>query len=139
MPIDFFFKPSPSRFSAAIAISVAASILSAAALAAAAHSTKDGAFTTQQAARGKLVYEKSCANCHQADFYRERLARWKDKSIGELFEAVSTAMPADNVGSLATSEYIDVLAYVFSITGSPAGNNELTTDTMDAIKIAAVE
>jgi len=120
------------------AIGLTAAVVCAAALAAA-HTTKDGAFTTQQVARGKLVYEKSCSNCHQADFYRERLERWKNKPVAELFEAVSTAMPADNVGSLTTSEYLDVLAYVFSITGSPAGNAELTTDTMSAINIAAPE
>lgn len=102
-------------------------------------STKEGVFTSEQAERGRLVYERSCQNCHQADFYRERLAKWQDKSVGALFESLSTTMPADNVGSLATSEYLDVLAYVFSITGSPAGKSELTADNMDAIAIAPVE
>jgi len=100
-------------------------------------STKNGVFTAEQAARGKVVYEKSCQNCHQADFYIERLVRWESKSVGSLFEAVSTTMPADNVGSLLTSEYLDVLTYVFSITGSPAGKNELTTDNMDSIVVAS--
>ena len=106
---------------------------------AATRTTKDGAFTAEQAERGKAVYERSCKNCHQADFYRERLLRYENKSVAALFESVSTAMPADNVGSLLTSEYIDVLAYVFSITGSPAGAAELTTDTMEGISIAKPE
>jgi mono/diheme cytochrome c family protein len=101
--------------------------------------TKDGAFTAEQAERGKTVYDKSCVNCHQADFYRERLTRWQNKPVGQLFESVSTTMPADNVGGLLTSEYVDVLAYIFSVTGSPAGSEELTTDNMDAVMVGAAE
>jgi mono/diheme cytochrome c family protein len=102
-------------------------------------STKDGAFTAEQAERGKAVYEKSCGNCHQADFYRERLTRFAGKPVGELFEVVSTTMPADNVGGLLTSEYLDTLAYIFSITGSPAGTEELTSDNMDGINVGPVQ
>ena len=101
-------------------------------------STQSGAYTAAQADRGKLVYEKSCVNCHQVDFYRERLPRYENRTAGALFEAVSTTMPADNVGSLLTSEYIDVIAYIFSITGSPAGATELSTDNMDAVQISPV-
>ena len=101
--------------------------------------TKDGAFTAEQVERGKAVYDKSCVNCHQADFYRERLARWQGKPVGQLFEAVSTTMPADNVGGLLTSEYLDVLAYIFSVTGSPTGSEELTTDNMDGINVSSIQ
>lgn len=99
--------------------------------------TKDGVITTEQVARGKVVYEQSCKNCHQEDFYRDRLTRWENKSVEALFESVSTTMPADNVGSLATSEYLDVLAYVFSITGAPTGTTELTAENMGAVKVSA--
>jgi len=102
-------------------------------------STKSDAFSAAQADRGKAVYEQSCKNCHQADFYRERLTRWQDKPVAELFEALTTTMPADNVGALSDAEYIDVLAYIFSITGSKPGENELTADTMGSISIALPE
>jgi mono/diheme cytochrome c family protein len=102
-------------------------------------STKDGVFTAAQAERGKAIYEQSCKNCHPAEFYTERLLRWENKPVSALFEAVSTTMPADNVGALATSEYVDVLAYVFSITGSPAGKTEITPDNFDAITIAVAK
>jgi mono/diheme cytochrome c family protein len=118
---------------AAGALALAASVL----VLAAGKSTKDGAFTEEQAARGKLVYDKTCINCHQPDFYQERLTRWNNKPVKQLYDAVSTTMPADNVGSLSTAEYVDVLAYIFSITGSPAGGAELTTETMDSISVAA--
>lgn len=102
-------------------------------------STQDGAFTAEQVERGRAVYDKSCVNCHQADFYRERLPRWENKPVGQLFESISTTMPADNVGALLTSEYLDVLAYIFSMTGSPTGNEELTSDNMDAVTVGPVE
>jgi mono/diheme cytochrome c family protein len=101
-----------------------------------ASTTRDGVFTAEQAARGKAVYDKSCATCHPADFYRDRLPLWRDKSVGLVFESISTSMPQDNPGSLLTSEYIDVLAYILSLTGSPAGSSELTTDAMDGIDVA---
>jgi mono/diheme cytochrome c family protein len=113
----------------------AASMLICAGTLAAGLTTKDGAFTSDQAARGKSVYERSCVNCHQPEFYTERLARYENRPVDELFQTVSTTMPGDNAGGLTTSEYVDVLAYIFSITGSPAGNHELTTNTMEEIRI----
>ena len=104
-----------------------------------AKSTKDGAYTTAQAERGKVVYDASCGNCHQADFYRERLTRFQSKPVSELFEVVATSMPADNIGGLLTSEYIDALAYIFSITGSPAGSEELTKENMESINVGPVQ
>jgi hypothetical protein len=48
-------------------------------------------------------------------------------------------MPADNVGGLLTSEYLDALSYIFSITGSPPGSEELTSDNMDAVNVGPVQ
>jgi mono/diheme cytochrome c family protein len=134
----------PTMFSKSATASLIASALgviavSVAALAGSGKSTKDGAFTSEQADRGKLVYDKSCGNCHQADFYKERLPRYEGKPIEELFEVISTTMPADNVGGLLTSEYVDALAYIFSITGSPSGTEELTSDNMGAINVGPVQ
>jgi mono/diheme cytochrome c family protein len=101
--------------------------------------TKSGVFTAAQTERGKVVYDKSCGNCHPVDFYRERLPKFAGQPVSALFEALSTTMPADNVGSLLTSEYVDVMTYIFSITGSPIGKSEMTPDNMESIKIAPVE
>lgn len=103
-------------------------------------STKDGAFTAEQAERGKAVYDKTCVTCHPtADFYRERIARWENKTVMSLFDSISTSMPADKPGDLLTSEYVDVLAYIFSVTGSPAGQEELTTDNMESVTVGPVQ
>jgi mono/diheme cytochrome c family protein len=97
--------------------------------------TRDGAFTPAQAERGKQVYHEFCSSCHQVDFYETKLAAWQDASAGELFAALSATMPSANPGGLTSAQYLDVLAYIFSITGSPAGNVELSLGNMDAVQI----
>jgi mono/diheme cytochrome c family protein len=99
--------------------------------------TRDGTFTAAQAERGKQVYDELCSSCHQVDFYETKHPAWQDASVGELFAALSATMPSANPGGLASAQYLDVLAYVFSITGSPAGKEELTLRNMDAVRIVA--
>jgi S-disulfanyl-L-cysteine oxidoreductase SoxD len=133
-------RSAPTKMIAVLLIAIGsmlASVWVIASAATSARSTKEGAFTAEQADRGKLVYETSCKNCHQPEFYSERLTRYNNRSIDALFQSVSTTMPADNVGNLLTSQYVDVLAYIFSLTGSPAGSEELSTETMEGIKIVA--
>jgi hypothetical protein len=97
--------------------------------------TRSGVFTAAQAERGKRVYEESCLSCHQVDFYVTKLAAWRNASIGELFAALTATMPSSNPGGLTSGQYLDVLAYIFSITGSPTGDQELSLSNMDAIEI----
>src|SRR5438105_11193785 len=71
-----------------------------------------GAFTTSQANRGLLVYERSCTKCHQSDLQGNQqteapalvgdtfMSHWGGQSIEDLLEKVSTKMPADKPGSL---------------------------------------
>lgn len=106
---------------------------------ASAPTTRDGVGTAEQVARGKAVYDKSCVTCHPVEFYRDRLPLWQDKPVASVFESISVSMPQDNPGSLLTSEYLDVLTYIFSITGSPAGKAELTVDTMESINVAPAQ
>lgn len=103
---------------------------------AAGRSTKEGVYTAAQSERGKAVFEKSCKNCHPPEFYAERIVRYADKPMNDFFEIISTTMPADNAGALLTSEYVDVMAYILEITGSPAGKAELSTDNMEGVTLA---
>jgi mono/diheme cytochrome c family protein len=98
--------------------------------------TRDGAFTVEQAERGRTVYEESCLACHDVEFYQTRLAVWQTATVAELFEALSATMPSENPGGLTDEQYLDVLAYVLSITGSPAGSDELSLVNMGTIEIA---
>ena len=108
--------------------------------AAAATTTADGApvtFTADQAARGKTAYDASCVSCHGPDLisanYGPPLAgayfdgKWVGQSAGALFEKVKT-MPPSRAGSLPDETYADLVAYILSVNGLPAGDTELPTD-----------
>ena len=96
------------------------------------------AFTTSQADRGLLQYERSCTKCHQSDLQGNQeveapalvgemfLSHWGGQPIKDLFEKVSTKMPADNPGSLPASAYLDIVAYLLHANKFPAGNDELS-------------
>lgn len=98
--------------------------------------TRDGAYTPAQAERGRQVYGAYCVSCHPTAFYEAQLLVWQDAAVSELLEALRATMPAENPGALATSQYLDVLAYIFSITGSPAGEQALTVDNASTVRIA---
>lgn len=118
-----------------VRLSSAGGFLCVSSLAIAASTTGDGAFSSAQAERGQLVYDGSCVSCHDRQYYEEKLAVWQGATIGDLFFATSATMPLENPATLTDQQYLDVLAYIFSITGSPAGDEELTLTNMDAIEI----
>lgn len=109
------------------------------------HSVWEGVFSEAQAARGREVYEGSCSFCHgnrldgAADDPDMRsapplarakfLRNWEGRSLAVLFEYTRTTMPEGNPGSLADQEYIDVIAYMLSVSRLPAGDNELQADS----------
>ena len=97
----------------------------------------DGAFTVDQAERGRLVYDTHCASCHPTEFYEAQLLIWQGATVDELLAALRATMPSENPGMLPTSEYLDVLAYIFSITGSPAGAAELTVESAGSVRIVS--
>lgn len=117
---------------AGLAVSLAAAAALADAL-----SLGDGAFTAGQAERGTQVYEQFCLACHDVNFYRAKLLVWQNAYVADLFDALSATMPSENPGALSDEQYLDVLAYIFSITGSPAGDTELTLDNMASIEIVS--
>jgi mono/diheme cytochrome c family protein len=99
---------------------------------------KDGVFTATQVSSGAAVYESSCKNCHNMRFYRDTLKSWDKQPLIYLWETVMGTMPADNPGSLGLDEYTNVLAYILSENGFPAGEHTLDPDNgMDQISILA--
>ena len=104
----------------------------------------DGVFTEAQAARGRAVYPGACGLCHgrrlngapddpdmpsTPPLARARFLRtWDGRSLATLFEYTRATMPQDNPGSLADEEYVDVIAYMLSAGGMPAGEAELRPD-----------
>jgi len=109
-----------------------------------ASSIHDGVFTEAQAERGKAAYSAPCGWCHgrrlngapddpdmestppiaRAKFLRN----WDGRSLAALFVYVRETMPTNNPASLSDQEYIDVIAYMLSVSGMPAGDGELPPD-----------
>lgn len=95
----------------------------------------DGVFTTAQATRGQVVYDRQCSTCHGWDlagrnarplkgdvFYRN----WGEDSLGSLYSVVRDSMPRNAPGTLSEQDYLDVVAYILQRNDYPAGVNELT-------------
>jgi len=105
-----------------------------------------GAYTHAQATNGQFVYIQYCLKCHGAQLegaagpplqgpgFGKSLALGK-MSAPSLFAFVRDAMPMDKPGSLRDQQYLDVLAYVFSKNGYPAGGAPLAKSTLARVKL----
>ena len=114
-----------------------------------AQTTRDGVYTDTQAKRGEEIYAKSCASCHAPDLSGSGQApaladvdfakEWDNQPLSDLFERIRTTMPADAPGTLKPAEVADVMAFLFSKAGMPAGSIELPSDaaTLNAIRFTA--
>ncbi|MGI9251502.1 MAG: c-type cytochrome [Pseudohongiellaceae bacterium] len=119
-------------------LALLACLTGAAAHAAEEKTINDGVFTTEQVDAGESVYNNSCKSCHDKRFYRDALRAWKDQPLLYLWETVLGTMPADNPGSLLLDEYTNVIAFILSEQGFPAGETILDPDAgMDTIHITA--
>lgn len=103
----------------------------------------DGVYSAEQVARGKKGYNAQCARCHgdnllggeespalvDKDFFKG----WTGKSVGELVDLTVETMPSDGPGKLSRKLCTDIVTYVLSLNGFPAGTAELGTDA-EALK-----
>lgn len=94
-----------------------------------------GVFTEDQAQRGQAVFQGSCSGCHGGNLQGgmgPRLSplggHWQGSTLGALYRFVSANMPMSAPGSLEPQQYADVIAYVLSHNGFPAGEAELAPD-----------
>ena len=94
-------------------------------------STRDGAYTAEQAIRGKELYAMHCVSCHSAVSHAgvAFVDKWDGRLLWELYRFVSEFMPKSEPGSLSPGEYSRVLAYLLQMNGVPAGPDELTPDS----------
>lgn len=95
-------------------------------------------YTSGQATQGKAVYDQYCGvTCHGGDlksgfgpplvgdaFY----GVWGGRSVAELLQYLEAEMPVGAPGILSNEQYRQVLAYMFQVTGIPAGSEELSSD-----------
>lgn len=85
----------------------------------------DGVYTEDQADKGETLYAQHCLLCHDKKYFRPVLKRWEGQPIGVLYTVLSTSMPESNPGFLTEKEYVDILAYILSLSRYAPGDTEL--------------
>lgn len=111
----------------------------------------DGVITEAQATRGQTAYSGACGSCHgrrlngapddpdmrsTPPLARARFMRiWEGRSLATLFEYTRASMPEDNPDSLSDQEYLDIIAYMLTVGGMPAGEDELFLDPQSLAQI----
>ncbi len=103
-------------------------------VAAAEVSVENAFYTTRQAPRGNGLFRDNCVSCHASSEFAgssfER--RWRNRSVGDIYEFILYSMPDDNPGGLPAQTYADIVAYMLELNDFPAGESELPT-SMDAL------
>ena len=96
-------------------------------------------FSAAQAERGQVAYRSNCQDCHGASlddgefggpplkggYFR---GRWGSGNASVLFGMLSGVMPPDRPGQLSPQTYADLMAFILSRNGYPAGDKEFPTD-----------
>ena len=107
-------------------------------------SISDGVFTAEQARRGRAAYTGPCDRCHgfkldgapdDPDMLPappvagpKFLRKWNGRTLAALFDYVRVTMPSNNPGYLSDAEIADIVAYMLSVSGMPAGVAALQPD-----------
>ena len=107
-------------------IVVVSSLLAGAAAVAEPRTVNDQVYSKAQAKIGEKLYADHCLLCHDKKYFRPVLKRWEGQPINVLFTVMSTSMPESNPGFLTEKEYIDILAYILSLSRYAAGDTELS-------------
>jgi|HubBroStandDraft_6_1064221.scaffolds.fasta_scaffold86934_2 mono/diheme cytochrome c family protein len=104
----------------------------------------DGVYAADQAARGKAVFAELCSTCHGETLkgksggapplsgatFKEN---WNGLTTGDLFDYIKTSMPRYDSGRLTKEQAADLVAYLLTFNGFPAGSKDLPND-MGALK-----
>lgn len=85
----------------------------------------DGIYTEEQAQAGEELYAEHCLTCHDKKYFRPVLKAWEGQPLGVLYTVMSASMPESNPGALPRADYVDILAYILSLSRYPAGDAEL--------------
>ena len=109
-----------------------------------ARSIRDGVFTAEQARRGQAAYTGPCDRCHgfkldgapdDPDMLPappvagpKFLRKWNGRTLAALFDYVRLTMPTNNPGYLSGAEVADIVAYMLSVSGMPAGEDALAPE-----------
>ena len=101
----------------------------------------DGIYSARQAARGDATFDLRCGTCHEASSFagEEFMEEWDAQTVGDLYDFVRYAMPADSHEGYGSQEYADVIAYMLRLNGLPPGDRDLLPEpeALQRIRIQA--
>lgn len=101
----------------------------------------DRVYSVPQAERGEVRFRQSCAACHtQAEFAEPSFSTtWEGRSLGDVYQFISTSMPEGNAGSLTPEQYASLIAYFLRMGGFPVGAVDLPAEraVLDTIGIVS--
>jgi S-disulfanyl-L-cysteine oxidoreductase SoxD len=103
----------------------------------AAQSLLAGAYTEEQALRGRDAYYEHCLQCHGATMAGvdkapplagpQFVSTWAGAPLAALVARIST-MPPEKPASLSQEQRVDILTYLLWYNGLPLGNEPLSAD-----------
>jgi mono/diheme cytochrome c family protein len=97
----------------------------------------DGIYVQEQASRGKAIFAERCATCHGDALAGKNgpplvgatfKENWNGLTADDLFEYIKTSMPRGQAGSLSREQTADIVSFLLTFNGFPAGQKELPND-----------
>jgi mono/diheme cytochrome c family protein len=113
--------------------------------------TMDGVYTVAQASRGEALYRTTCQRCHGADLAGgddgaalkgpDFISDVGTMTVGQLHSQIQLTMPSDHPKTLSAQAVSDVISFILSQNGMPAGASELppSADLLKGLKIATTK
>lgn len=111
-------------------------------------SPTSGLFTKQQVEAGAQVFQAHCAVCHGANLAGNPevgapplkgpgfTSTWPSYgTVGQLYDFISTYMPASAPGSLSSKQYLEVLIYLLAQNGFPTGSTPATLQSLKHVPL----
>jgi cytochrome c len=115
---------------------------------AAGRSVWDSVYTEEQGKRGLALYGAKCTRCHLDTMAGnddsppltgdEFLGHWDGVAVAVLHDQIRVKMPDDDPGTLSRQDVSDIIAYLFTRNGFPAGPTELPIDP-DSLKTIQID
>lgn len=123
----------------------AAAAVAAAAPAAPARTIASGIFSAAQAQRGQDIYRRACSACHLDTLRGDSVSpplvgpafmnRYAGSTVHDMVSTIRGSMPQNAPDSLGDQAYVDLISYLLSTSGSPAGTRDLPIDVNELGRI----
>ena len=104
-------------------------------------------YTVAQVDAGEEIFQRVCAFCHESDLTGGDqgpplsdayfASSWGGYPVAEFLSFVRDEMPLTGPGSLSDDAYVEVVSYILSFNGIPAGEVPLTMGSPGIITIVA--